>query len=125
MGEATNEEVMKVTLHLTIKMTLEKLKQWIKIHLTEDIFYDEFKNKEFKKRLFEKSLLNSASFNNSMMNNTNNDLDQTKIFNNTMNLSIIQNNRSFCNKDNTDNILTSDLFNEIKVCFFKNNRIHL
>jgi hypothetical protein len=97
-------------------MTLEKLKQWIKIHLTEDVFYDEFKNKEFKKRLIEKSLLISTSFNTSiLMNNT--DLEQTKIFNNTLNLSSINNN--FLNKD-TDSILTSEMFNEIKVtCCFK------
>ena len=77
ISEFTHQEVVNITNYLTMKMTLEKLKQWIKVHLAEDIFYDEFKNKEFKKRLFEKS------FNTSLANNTNNDLEQTKVFNNT------------------------------------------
>ena len=63
--------------------------------------------------MVEKSLLVSSSFNTScVLNNGNIDLDQTKIFSN---LSINQNNSACFKKDDSDPILASDMFNEIKV----------
>ena len=113
VSESTNEEVTKVTLLYTIKKTLENVKEWIKINLSEDIFYDEFKNKEFKKRIDGKFLLLSSLNASCVMNN---DLEQSKLLNNTMNASSTLENSSFKKED--DEILNaSEVLNEIKVRF--------
>ena len=113
MSESTNEEVINVTLLYTTKKTSENVREWIKINLSEDIFYDEFKNKEFKKRIVEKSLLLS-SLNTSCV--IHNDLELSKIFNTTMNISMQENN-SF-KKDDDEIINASEILNEIKVRLF-------
>lgn len=52
---------------------MQKLKEWTKSHLSEDMFFEEFKNKEFKRKLNERSLLASSTM----------EGDQTKIMNAT------------------------------------------
>jgi hypothetical protein len=120
VSESTNEEVINVTLLYTTKKTLENVKEWIKINLSEDIFYDEFKNKEFKKRIVEKSLLLS-SLNTSCV--ITNDLELSKIFNNTMNISMQENN-SFKKEDCDEIINASEILNEIKVRLFISISFH-
>lgn len=119
IDEGTHKEVVHVTLCLTIKITANKLKQWIKVHLSEDLFYDEFKNKEFKKRLAEKSLLVTSLANCTL----NNDLESSKMSNTSINkvqIALINNDldKSYNNKAfdaDSKLICTSDMFNEIKV----------
>ena len=75
--------------------SIEKLKQWISIHLSEELFFEELKTKRFKKRndLIPESKLNNDQSNNLM------DISLEKL---TLNLS---------------DDMPSDLFNQLKVIF--------
>ncbi len=100
IDESTPKDVFNVTLCLSIRNTLQKLSQWIKINLNETVFYEDFKNRDFRKRLHERSLLSVSNI----------DLDQTKFCNNTI--------IDFKDEDLNDvynHVIISDLFNEIKV----------
>ncbi len=100
IDEASPKDVFNVTLCLSIRSTLQKLSQWIKINLNETIFYEDFKNRDFRKRLHERSLLSVSAI----------DLDQTKFCNNTI--------IDFKDDDLNDvynHVIISELFNEIKV----------
>ncbi len=86
--------VAKLTKEIAFFKAIEKLKQWISIHLNEELFFEELKTKRFKKR---NDLINESKINNEQSNAVL-EVGLEKL---TLNLS---------------DDMPSDLFNHLKVC---------